>query len=45
LQAQAISTDLALIKALGGGYRSDIDNKTAQSTAAPSPTSHSAGAP
>lgn len=45
LQAQAISTDLALIKALGGGYRSDLDSKTAQSTAAPSTTTNPAGAP
>jgi multidrug efflux system outer membrane protein len=44
LHAQAVSTDLALIKALGGGYRSDIDNKTAHS-ATPSPTSNPAGAP
>jgi multidrug efflux system outer membrane protein len=43
LQAQALSTDLALIKALGGGYRSDIA-RTASSTS-PSPTSNPAGAP
>ncbi|GLQ86961.1 efflux transporter outer membrane subunit [Dyella flagellata] len=45
LHAQAVSTDLALIKALGGGYRSDLDTKTAPSAAAPSPTSNPAGAP
>lgn len=42
LQAQAVSTDLALIKALGGGYRmpsSDIASH------APSPSSDHAGAP
>ncbi|HET7329453.1 efflux transporter outer membrane subunit, partial [Dyella sp.] len=43
LQAQALSTDLALIKALGGGYRSDIA-RTASSTSS-SPTSNPAGAP
>jgi len=37
LQAQAVSTDLALIKALGGGYRSTDD-------AAASPSSVTAGA-
>jgi outer membrane protein, multidrug efflux system len=46
LHAQALSTDLALIKALGGGYRSDIDQGTApaasSSTASPS---NLAGAP
>jgi multidrug efflux system outer membrane protein len=42
LQAQALSTDLALIKALGGGYRSDIA-RTASSTS--SPSSNPAGAP
>ncbi|RUL79809.1 efflux transporter outer membrane subunit [Dyella choica] len=45
LHAQAVSTDLALIRALGGGYRSDIDNKTAPAAATPSPTSNPAGAP
>jgi len=44
LQAQAVSTDLALIKALGGGYRSDA-TPIAQSSATPSPTSNPAGAP
>ncbi|GLQ95273.1 efflux transporter outer membrane subunit [Dyella acidisoli] len=44
LQAQAISTDLALIKALGGGYRSDAA-RTVQSANAPTPTSNPAGAP
>ena len=43
LQAQALSTDLALIKALGGGYRSDIA-RTASSTST-SPSSNPAGAP
>lgn len=43
LHAQAISTDLALIKALGGGYRSDAE-RTAQSPNTPS-TSNPAGAP
>lgn len=42
LRAQALSTDLALIKALGGGYRSDVQ-RTAP--AAPSSTSNAAGAP
>lgn len=43
LQAQALSTDLALIKALGGGYRAD----TAQAAPPSSPSSPSnpAGAP
>lgn len=45
LRAQAISTDLALIKALGGGYQSDLDNKAPPSAAASSPTSNPAGAP
>lgn len=44
LHAQALSADLALIKALGGGYRSDASNKTAPSTPV-SPTSNPAGAP
>lgn len=46
LQAQALSTDLALIKALGGGYRSDAD-KTAPPTASSSTVStlNLAGAP
>lgn len=44
LHAQAISTDLALIKALGGGYRSDVE-RTTQSSNAPSSTSNPAGAP
>jgi multidrug efflux system outer membrane protein len=44
LHAQAVSTDLALIKALGGGYRSDAES-TAQSPNAPSSTSNPAGAP
>jgi multidrug efflux system outer membrane protein len=39
LQAQALSTDLALIKALGGGYRN-----TDMPTSLPTPTSSSAGA-
>ena len=38
LHAQALSTDLALIKALGGGYRSDVDN-------APQPAASSSSAP
>ncbi|MEY2160374.1 RND transporter, partial [Rhodanobacter sp. FW510-T8] len=38
LQAQAVSTDLALIKALGGGYR------RAGATDAPSSPSANAGA-
>jgi outer membrane protein, multidrug efflux system len=47
LHAQALSTDLALIKALGGGYRSDIDNNSAAPAAASSTasTSNFAGAP
>lgn len=47
LHAQALSTDLALIKALGGGYRSDIHNDQAAPAAASSTasTSNSAGAP
>jgi multidrug efflux system outer membrane protein len=40
LHAQALSTDLALIKALGGGYRSDID--TVPQPAAPSSSSPTA---
>jgi multidrug efflux system outer membrane protein len=43
LQAQALSTDLALIKALGGGYRSDA-GRTTQATSS-SLTSNPAGAP
>jgi len=43
LRAQALSTDLALIKALGGGYRSDAA-RTTQATSS-SPTSNPAGAP
>ena len=35
LHAQALATDLALVKALGGGYRSDIPSETASN--APSP--------
>jgi outer membrane protein, multidrug efflux system len=46
LHAQALSTDLALIKALGGGYRSDVGQSAAPaasfSTASPS---NLAGAP
>jgi multidrug efflux system outer membrane protein len=42
LHAQALSTDLALIKALGGGYHSDA-SRTASS--APSSLSNPAGAP
>jgi outer membrane protein, multidrug efflux system len=51
LHAQALSTDLALIKALGGGYRSDIDNPTHDDQAVPAAasstasTSNFAGAP
>lgn len=47
LHAQALSTDLALIKALGGGYRSDINNSQAAPAAASSTASisTSAGAP
>jgi multidrug efflux system outer membrane protein len=42
LHAQALSTDLALIKALGGGYRSKPQPAAAVS---PSPSSNPAGAP
>ncbi|RDS86554.1 efflux transporter outer membrane subunit [Dyella psychrodurans] len=48
LHAQALSTDLALIKALGGGYRSDADNNTPPPAISSSPTasiSNSDGAP
>jgi outer membrane protein, multidrug efflux system len=46
LHAQALSTDLALIKALGGGYRSDIDNVAAPAAASSTAsTSNFAGAP
>jgi outer membrane protein, multidrug efflux system len=46
LHAQALSTDLALIKALGGGYRSDIDNAAAPAAASSTAsTSNFAGAP
>ncbi|GLQ48585.1 efflux transporter outer membrane subunit [Dyella flava] len=47
LHAQALSTDLALIKALGGGYRSDLDNTTATpaATSSTASTSNLAGAP
>jgi outer membrane protein, multidrug efflux system len=47
LHAQALSTDLALIKALGGGYRSDLDDTAAASSAPSStaPTSNRPGAP
>jgi outer membrane protein, multidrug efflux system len=47
LHAQALSTDLALIKALGGGYRSDLGNDTVAPAAAASTASTStpAGAP
>jgi outer membrane protein, multidrug efflux system len=46
LHAQALSTDLALIKALGGGYRSDIDNAAAPAAASSTTsTSNFAGAP
>jgi outer membrane protein, multidrug efflux system len=47
LHAQALSTDLALIKALGGGYRSDIAHDAPPAAAASSSTaslSHSDGA-
>ncbi|MFC3653918.1 efflux transporter outer membrane subunit [Dyella humi] len=44
LHAQALSTDLALIKALGGGYRSDAE-RTAQSANTPSSILNPAGAP
>ncbi|HTV86598.1 MAG TPA: efflux transporter outer membrane subunit [Dyella sp.] len=40
LHAQALSTDLALIKALGGGYRSDIDNNATPASASSSTSSH-----
>jgi outer membrane protein, multidrug efflux system len=49
LHAQALSTDLALIKALGGGYRSDTGNTSqpaASSSSAPTAsTSNMSGAP
>jgi outer membrane protein, multidrug efflux system len=45
LHAQALSTDLALIKALGGGYRSNLDNNTAAPTSSTASTSNPAGAP
>ncbi|GLQ97440.1 efflux transporter outer membrane subunit [Dyella mobilis] len=45
LRAQALSTDLALIKALGGGYRSDIDAAAAPNSSSTASTSNSAGAP
>ncbi len=40
LQAQAVSTDLALIKALGGGYRAPIGNRDG-SVASPIPSTSS----
>ncbi len=40
LQAQAVSTDLALIKALGGGYRAPIGNRGG-SVASPIPSTSS----
>ncbi|GLQ45473.1 multidrug RND transporter [Dyella lipolytica] len=46
LQAQALSTDLALIKALGGGYHVDAGNASPQTTSSsPASTSNLAGAP
>ena len=49
LHAQALSTDLALIKALGGGYRSDIDTvpqpATPSSSSPTASTSNTPGAP
>jgi outer membrane protein, multidrug efflux system len=45
LHAQALSTDLALIKALGGGYRSDIDNAAPAAASSTASTSNPAGAP
>lgn len=49
LHAQALSTDLALIKALGGGYRSDIDNApppaASPSSAPTASTANTDGAP
>ena len=41
LQAQAVSTDLALIKALGGGYHASGDSAHANTT--PSSPSTSSG--
>ena len=38
LQAQALSTDLALIKALGGGYRADVPADVTTQTPSPSVT-------
>jgi multidrug efflux system outer membrane protein len=35
LHAQALATDLALIKALGGGYRNDFRSETASTSPAP----------
>ena len=40
LQAQAVSTDLALVKALGGGYHAPIDNRGG-SAASPTPSTSS----
>jgi multidrug efflux system outer membrane protein len=47
LQAQALSTDLALIKALGGGYRVAVNNASPQttSTSSTASTSNLTGAP
>lgn len=45
LHAQALSADLALIKALGGGYRSDIRTQAAPTAIASPSRSNSAGAP
>ncbi len=41
LQAQAVSTDLALIKALGGGYRASSDSASAAKTSTTSPSTSS----
>ncbi|MBE1161299.1 efflux transporter outer membrane subunit [Dyella acidiphila] len=46
LHAQALSTDLALIKSLGGGYRSDSGNPAAPAaSSSTASTSNLAGAP
>jgi multidrug efflux system outer membrane protein len=46
LHAQALSTDLALIKSLGGGYRSDVDQPAAPAaSSSTASTSNLAGAP
>ncbi len=39
LQAQAVSTDLALIKALGGGYHVPLDHRGASAASPTTPTS------